>query len=351
MEGISHEAASFAGHLQLDKLIVFFDDNHITIDGRTDLTCSDDVAARFTAYGWHVQHVADANDLAALDASIGLAQAQRDRPSLIVVRSTIGYGSPNRADSAKAHGEPLGAAEVALAKEKLGWPYKEPFTVPDEARAEWLKAKQRGAAAHDAWRRALIAYSKAHPDTAKEFGRRTRGDLPGGWERALPVFTAENGAVASRAASGTVINAIAAAVPELFGGSADLAGSNNTTLKGSPYFSAKEPTGRNVAYGIREHAMGAAMNGIALHGGMIPFGGTFLIFADYMRPSIRLAALMRQRVVYVFTHDSIGLGEDGPTHQPVEHLERAARHSGPDRAATRGRERSHGSVAHRAQTS
>lgn len=320
MEGISHEAASLAGHLGLGKLIVFFDDNRITIDGRTDLSCSDDVAARFAAYGWHVHHVADANDLAAIDGAVAAARADAERPSLVIVRSVIGYGSPNRADSSKAHGEPLGAAEIALAKEKLGWPYKEPFTVPDEARAEWGKAKARGAAASDEWRRTVVAYAKTHPADAKEFGRRTQRDLPAGWERALPTFTAENGVVASRAASGAVLNALSSHVPELFGGSADLAGSNNTTLKDAPTFARTTPAGRNVHFGIREHAMAAAMTGIALHGGMIPFGGTFLVFADYMRPSIRLAAMMRRHVVYVFTHDSIGLGEDGPTHQPVEHL-------------------------------
>jgi transketolase len=320
MEGISHEAASLAGHLGLGKLIVFFDDNSITIDGSTGLSCSDDVAARFAAYRWHVQHVSDVNDLAALDAATAAAQAANDRPSLIVVKSVIGFGSPNRAGTAKAHGEALGAQEVVLAKQQLGWPYSEPFTVPDKARAHWGRAKTRGAEAHDQWRRALIAYSKAHPDDAKEFGRRMQRDLPGGWERALPVFTDADGSVASRVASGAVINALAPHLSELLGGSADLAGSNNTTIKGAPTLSRGEPGGRNVHYGIREHAMGAAMNGLALHGGIIPFAGTFLVFADYMRPAIRLAALMKQHVIYVFTHDSIGLGEDGPTHQPVEHL-------------------------------
>jgi transketolase len=320
MEGISHEAASFAGHFGLGKLIVFFDDNSITIDGRTDLTCSDDAAARFAAYGWHTHTVRDANDLDAIDAAVAAARAAKDKPSLIIVKSIIGYGSPNRANSSKAHGEALGTAEVALSKAQLKWTHDAPFTVPDEARAEWGKAVERGAALHDTWRRALIAYSKAHPDIAKEFGRRMQGDLPTGWERALPVFTKENGSVASRAASGVVLNALASVVPELIGGSADLAGSNNTTMKDAGTFASSAPSGRNVPYGIREHAMGSAMNGMALHGGLIPFGGTFLIFSDYMRPSIRLAALMQQRVVYVFTHDSIGLGEDGPTHQPIEHL-------------------------------
>lgn len=319
MEGVSHEAASFAGHFRLGKLIVFFDDNSITIDGRTSLTCSDDAIGRFAAYGWHTQTVTDVNDLGAIDAAVAAARGEADRPSLIVIKSVIGFGSPNRADSSKAHGEPLGAAEVALAKAKLGWTFEAPFTVPEEARAGW-DARAKGASVNDAWRRSLIAYSKAHPDDAKEFGRRSQRELPSGWERALPAFTKENGSVASRAASGAVLNALVTAVPELVGGSADLAGSNNTTMKDAGAFGAATPEGRNVPYGIREHAMAAAMNGMALHGGVIPFGGTFLIFSDYMRPAIRLAALMRQHVVYVFTHDSIGLGEDGPTHQPIEQL-------------------------------
>jgi len=320
MEGISHEAASLAGHLGLGKLNVFFDDNSITIDGRTDISCSDDVAQRFSAYGWHVLTVHDGNDLAAIDAAATAARAETARPSLIILKTIIGFGSPNRADSSKAHGEPLGSDEVLLSKAQLGWPSTEPFFVPDAARAEWGKCGVRGAAMSDTWRKALIAYAKAQPEQAKEFGRRMQGTLPAGWDKALPVFTAENGNLASRAASGVVVNALAPAIPELIGGSADLAGSNNTTIKGSSALSASDFRGRNIHYGIREHAMGAAMNGMALHGGLIPFAGTFLVFADYMRPAIRLAALMGQHVIYVFTHDSIGLGEDGPTHQPIEHL-------------------------------
>ncbi|MEA3244698.1 MAG: transketolase [Gemmatimonadota bacterium] len=320
MEGVSHEAASFAGHQKLGKLIGLFDDNRITIDGSTDLSCSDDVAARFTAYGWQVLHVADVNDLAALDATIAAARAEDGRPSLIIVRSHIGYGSPNRVDTAKAHGEPLGKDEVVLAKKTLGWPWTEPFTVPPEALAHWRTARDRGAASQDAWRRRLIAYAQAFPDDAKEFGRRAHGDLPAGWEAALPAFDESNGNIASRAASGVVLNAIAPRIPELVGGSADLSGSNLTTVKGAAVMSARDPGGRNLHFGIREHAMGAVMNGMSLHGGFIPYGGTFLVFSDYMRPAIRLAALMGRQVIYVFTHDSIGLGEDGPTHQPVEHL-------------------------------
>jgi transketolase len=320
MEGISHEAASFAGHFGLGKLIGFYDDNRITIDGSTDLTFSDDSARRFEAYGWHVQKVDDVNDLEALDAAITVARAETARPSLIVVRTVIGYGSPNRAGTAKAHGEALGVEEVKRSKEALGWTAADSFTVPGEAVAHWRRGNAALAFANDAWRRSLIAYAKAHPIDAKELGRRLQGELPGGWQQALPTFNAENGSVATRASSGVVLNALAAKVPELIGGSADLSGSNLTIIKDSPIFSAKNHAGRNIHFGVREHGMGGIMNGMALHGGVIPYGGTFLVFSDYMRPSIRLAALMHQRVIYVFTHDSIGLGEDGPTHQPVEHL-------------------------------
>ena len=320
MEGLSHEAASFAGHQHLGRLIGFFDDNHITIEGSTDLSCSDDVSQRFAAYGWHVQRVADVNDLASLDQAIEKARDERDRPSLIVVRTHIGYGSPNRVDSAKAHGEPLGTDEVALTKRNLGWPTTEPFFVPQAALAHWREVRERGASLQEAWRHQLIAYSKAFPEEAKELGQRLHGDLPSGWEAALPTFDASNGSIASRAASGVVLNAVATRLPGLIGGSADLAGSNLTTVKGAPAFSPSTPAGRNFHFGIREHAMGGILNGMALYGSIIPYGGTFLIFSDYMRPSIRLAALMRKQVVYVFTHDSIGLGEDGPTHQPVEQL-------------------------------
>jgi transketolase len=320
MEGVSHEAASFAGHFKLGKLIGFYDDNRITIDGATDITYSDDAAARFESYGWHVQRVDDVNDLDALDRAIDAAKAETARPSLVVVRTVIGYGSPNRAGTSKAHGEPLGAGEVRLAKERLGWQWQEPFHVPEDALAHWREARPAGEAMQAEWERRLAAYRAAHPADAAELERRLRGDLPAGWEEALPEFSAESGAVASRAASGTVLNAIAPRLPELFGGSADLAGSNNTTIKNAGTFSPRDYAGRNVPFGVREHGMGSIMNGMALHGGVIPYGGTFLVFSDYMRPPIRLAALMHQRVIYVFTHDSIGLGEDGPTHQPVEQL-------------------------------
>lgn len=319
-EGISHEAASFAGHQKLGKLIGFFDSNRITIDGSTDLSCSDDPAMRFEAYGWQVLHISDVNDQSQIDAAIAEAKRDTARPTLVITRTIIGFGSPNRADTAKAHGEPLGKEEIAKTKEVYGWPSQDPFHVPTAALEHWRLAKERGVNMQAEWMRRFAEYAKAFPSEAKELGRRWHGDLPAQWEKAIPEFTTENGSVASRAASGIVLNAIAPGVPELIGGSADLSGSNLTTVKGSAAFSPTQRGGRNFFFGIREHAMGSMMNGMALHGGIIPYGGTFLVFADYMRPAIRLAALMRQQVIYVFTHDSIGLGEDGPTHQPVEHL-------------------------------
>jgi transketolase len=319
-EGISHEAASLAGHLGLGKLIGFWDDNRITIDGSTDLSCSDDVAARFASYGWHIAHIADVNDLAQIDRAVAEAKAVTDKPTLVVTRTHIGYGSPNRQDTAKAHGEPLGADEIALVRKAYGWEWSEPFFVPTEAVEHWRSATAERAKTHSAWRDAFASYAKAHPEQARELERRWAGALPEGWESAIPAFTAENGNVATRAASGTVLGALVQAVPELVGGSADLTGSNNTNWKGASIYSRANPAGRYLHYGIREHAMGAVMNGMALHGGIIPYGGTFLVFSDYMRPAVRLAALMGIKVVFVFTHDSIGLGEDGPTHQPIEHL-------------------------------
>jgi transketolase len=319
MEGISHEACSLAGHLKLGKLIGFYDDNRITIDGSTDLAFSDDTAKRFEAYGWHVQRVDDGNDLEALDGAIVAAHRERARPSLIIVRTHIGWGSPNKQDTADAHGAPLGVEEIRLTKQNLGWPSLEPFFVPEEALEHWRSAKPRGARLESEWRKRWDAYRAEYPDLAAELDRRFTGRLPEGWDAALPAFGPKD-AQATRAASGKVLNAIAAKTPELIGGSADLTGSNNTELKGAGVFTATNHTGRNFHFGIREHGMGATMNGLALHGGFIPFGGTFLIFSDYMRPSIRLAALTHLRTIYVFTHDSIGLGEDGPTHQPIEQL-------------------------------
>ncbi len=320
MEGVSHEACSLAGHLRLGKLIGFYDDNHITIDGPTDLAFSDDTAQRFEAYGWHVQRVADGNDLAAIDAAIRSAKRVTDKPSLIIVRTHIAFGSPNRQDSAKAHGEPLGTEEVKLTKQNLGWPYLEPFTVPPESLAHWRRARERGARLEAEWRERYAAYRKAHADTAAELERRLAGRLPKEWDAGLPVFTPGDGAMATRAASGKVLNAIAAKLPELVGGAADLTGSTNTDVKGAAAFAAGARGGRNFHFGVREHGMGAVLNGLCYHKGFIPYGGTFLIFSDYMRPPIRLAALSHLRPIYVFTHDSIGLGEDGPTHQPIEQL-------------------------------
>ncbi|MBI1966937.1 MAG: transketolase, partial [Gemmatimonadetes bacterium] len=320
MEGVSHEVASLAGHLKLGKLIGFYDDNHITIEGDTALAFSDDTARRFEGYGWHVQRVADGNDLAALDAAIRAAQRARDRPSLIIVRTHIAWGSPNKQDTAEAHGAPLGADEVKLTKQNLGWPSPEPFHVPAEALAHWRRARERGARLEADWRKRYEAYRKDHPALAAELERRLAGRLPAGWDADVPVFTPKDGAPATRAASGKMLNAIAPKLPELVGGSADLAGSNNTLLKGLGDFEAGQHAERNLHFGVREHGMGTVLNGLCYHKGFIPYGGTFLIFSEYMRPPIRLAALSHLRPIYVFTHDSIGLGEDGPTHQPIEQL-------------------------------
>ncbi len=320
MEGVSHESGSFAGHNRLGKLIGFYDDNHITIEGDTELTFSDDTGARWEAYGWHVQHVADVNDLAALNRAIEAAKAETTRPSLIVVRSHIGYGSPHKHDTAEAHGSALGEEEIKLTKQALDYPSQEPFYVAPEALRYWRDAGKRRAKAQDEWNKTYAAYKAANPGLEKELQRRLAGELAAGWEDAIPVFTAKDGNVASRAASGVVINAIAKKIPELMGGSADLASSTNTIIKGEPSFSAENYAGRNFHFGIREHGMGAIMNGMSLTGGIIPYGATFLIFSDYMRPPVRLACIMDRHVIYIYTHDSIGLGEDGPTHQPIEQL-------------------------------
>jgi len=319
MEGVSHEACSLAGHLKLGRLIGFYDDNRITIDGSTDLAFSDNTARRFESYGWHVQRIANGNDLEAIDAAIERAKRVTERPSLIIVRTHIAWGSPHKQDTAEAHGAPLGVDEVKATKQNLGWPSLEPFFVPEEALEQWRTAKTRGAQLEAGWKKTWDVYCAAHPDLAAELERRIAGRLPTGWDAALPAFVPKD-TQATRAASGKVLNAIAAKLPELIGGSADLTGSNNTEIKGGDVFTATVRVGRNFHFGVREHGMGAALNGIALHGGFIPFGGTFLIFSDYMRPSIRLAALTHLKPIYVFTHDSIGLGEDGPTHQPIEQL-------------------------------
>lgn len=320
MEGVSAEAASFAGHQKLGKLIVLYDDNHITIDGSTDLAFTEDVGARFAAYGWHVQRVADGNDLDAVDAALMAAKAETERPSLIAARTLIGYGAPTRQGTAKAHGEPLGPEELAGAKAALDYPLTPDFHVPDGVHAFYAAAATRGAAAHAAWRERLTDWAAADLARAASWDACWSGTLPAGWDADLPVFTADPKGLATRAASGQVINAVAPHLPGLIGGSADLAPSNNTWIKGEPAQQADTPAGRNMHFGVREHGMAAIANGMALHGGLRPYVATFFVFTDYMRPAMRLAALMGQPVIYVLTHDSIGLGEDGPTHQPIEHL-------------------------------
>lgn len=320
MEGASHEAASLAGHLGLGKLICVFDDNRITIEGSTSLSCSDDAALRFQSYGWHVRNVGDrADDLETLTTAFEEACREKDRPSLIIVRSHIGYGAPNRQDSPSAHGEPLGEEEIRLTKRFYGWPEDAKFLVPDEVRRHMGQSVERGKALEDEWNGRLEAYRKAYPDLADRLAASLSGTLPAGWEADLPVFSPEKG-IATRAASGTTLNAVAAKIPWLAGGSADLSPSTKTVISGSGYVSRDNHSGRNIAWGIREHAMAACAAGMALHGGVRPFTATFFVFTDYARPAIRLAALMGLPVIYVMTHDSIGVGEDGPTHQPVEHL-------------------------------
>ncbi len=320
MEGMSHEAASLAGHLKLGKIIYFYDDNHITIEGSTDLAYSDDVTKRFEGYHWHVQSVADANDLAALERATRAAEAETARPSLIIVRSHIGYGAPTKHDTASAHGAPLGKDEVAGAKRFYGWPENESFRVPPEALDHARGCVARGEQLAKAWDAKVAVYATAHPDLAAELEAALAGELPDGWHNALPQFTPKDGAMATRASSQRVLNAIAPVVKTLVGGSADLAESTLTLMKGESDLEAGSWGGRNMHFGIRELGMCGVLNGMALHGGVRPYGATFLVFSDYARPAIRLAALMGVNVIYVFTHDSIGLGEDGPTHQPVEHL-------------------------------
>lgn len=318
MEGISSEAASLAGHLHLGKLIVLYDDNHITIEGSTELAFGEDVGARFTAYGWHVQHV-DGNDVTAVQAALSAAQAEHERPSLICARTHIAFGSPHKQDSAEAHGAPLGEEEVKLTKQALGWPVEPTFWIPPEALTHYRRALDVGKAVQADWEQRFAAYAQAYPLLAEEWKRVMSGELPADWESHLPVF-GPSAAMATREASGQVINALAAYVPELVGGSADLAPSNNTYMLGQGDFSSANPDGRNLHFGVREHAMGAILNGMSLYGGLRLFGATFLVFSDYMRPAMRLAALMGLPVTYVFTHDSIAVGEDGPTHEPVEQM-------------------------------
>jgi transketolase len=320
MEGISHEAASFAGHLKLGKLIYLYDDNHISIEGKTDIAFTENRLQRFEAYGWHVQQVEDGNDLQAIEDALTAARNETDRPSLVAVRTSIGFGSPNRQDTAKAHGEPLGDEERRLTKEKLGWPQEPTFYIPEEALSHFRKSVDKGLELEQQWTESFRSYLNEFPDLGSMFEKQIKGELPQDWDKEIPVFPADPKGKATRVISGQVLNAIAKNVPALMGGSADLAPSNKTWIDNEENFQAGSYDQRNIHFGVREFGMTAVLNGMALHGGFIPYGGTFLIFSDYMRPAIRLAALMKQHTIYVLTHDSIGLGEDGPTHQPIEHL-------------------------------
>jgi transketolase len=317
MEGISHETASLAGTLGLGKLIVFYDDNLISLDGPTELSFTEDVTKRFEAYHWHVQSVADGNDLVALEKAILAAKAETSKPSLIRVRTVIGYGSP-KAGTNKVHGEALGAEAVKATKKNLGWPEDKTFYVPDDARENWETIKLRGKDAHAEWQAEFEEYKKAYPEPAAQFDRTIKAELAKDWEKKIPVFPTDK-PVATRNAGQIVMNAVAGVVPELFGGAADLTASTKTIFKDSPSFHV-DPAGRNVFFGVREFGMCAMVNGMAAHGGLIPFGSTFFVFSDYCRSALRMAALMSVHSLFIFTHDSVGLGEDGPTHQPIEHL-------------------------------
>ena len=318
MEGISHEAASLAGTLGLGKLIFFYDDNLVSLDGPTELSFTEDRLKRFEAYHWHVQIVEDGNDLEGISKAIEAAQAVKDKPSLIAVRTVIGYGSP-KAGTNKAHGEALGAEAVKATKKNLGWPEDKTFYVPDDAAKNWLQAVDKGAKEESDWNALFAKYKKEFPDLAAEFERVQEGRLKDGWEQTLPKFPGDSKPVATRSAGNTVMNAFAKAVPEIIGGAADLSTSTKTLIKDSKNFHI-DPTGQNIYYGVREFGMCAMVNGMAAHGGVIPYGSTFFVFTDYCKPALRMAALMKAHSIFVFTHDSIGLGEDGPTHQPVEHL-------------------------------
>jgi transketolase len=335
MEGVAAEAASLAGHLKLGKLIYLYDNNHISLAAATDLTFTEDCAKRFEAYGWHTQTVEDGNDLEAIDHALSAARSEIGQPSLVLVRTHIGYGSPGKQDTFEAHGSPLGAEEVKRTKQKLGWPAEPRFLVPQEALVRFRESVSRGEKAEAEWKEKFSAYAQKFPELAREFEEVMRGQLPKGWDEGIPDFPPDPKGLATRAASGKVLNAIAPKLPTLIGGSADLNPSTFTVLQNLGDFESPERecrdgqgstgggwsyAGRNLHFGVREHGMAAALNGMAAHGGIIPFGSTFLMFSDYMRPAIRLAALMELGVIYVFTHDSIGLGEDGPTHQPIEQL-------------------------------
>ncbi len=319
MEGVSSEAASLAGHLQLGRIVYLYDDNHVSIDGSTDLAFTEDRCARFEAYHWHVQRVEDGNDVEAVDAAIQAAKAD-PRPSLIAVHTTIGFGSPHRQGTSKAHGEPLGDEELKAAKENLGWPTEPRFLIPGDVLEFYREAVEQGRESEADWTRRLEEYKNAFPELGAELQRRMDGILPKGWDAKLPAFPADAKGMATRSSSGKVLDVLAAELPELIGGSADLTPSNNTKFKEAGDFEKDNPVGRYLHFGVREHAMGAALNGLNLFGGLIAYGGTFLIFSDYMKPAIRIAALSQIPSIFVFTHDSVGLGEDGPTHQPIEHL-------------------------------
>ena len=320
MEGVTSEAASLAGHLGLSKLICLYDDNGISIEGKTGIAFTENVAKRFDAYRWQVIKVRDGSDPDAIESAILKAKADTQKPSLIMIKTHIAHGSPNKQDTADAHGAPLGEEEIALTKAALGWKGKTPFTIPKKALTAFRKCVNAGKKAENRWKKVYQQYHRKHPDLADGWVNALTRFMPKGWEVDLPRFKPEEGPMATRAASGKVLNAAAAVFPSLMGGSADLAPSNKTLIDGSPEFQKKNYDGRNIRFGVREFAMGAIMSGMFLHGGVRPYGGTFLVFSDYMRPAIRLAALMKLPVIYVFTHDSVAVGEDGPTHQPVEHL-------------------------------
>lgn len=320
MEGISHESASIAGHLKLGKIILFYDNNHISIDGPTSLAFSEDIPKRFEAYGWHIQHVKDVNDVDALQNAVEVAQKTADKPSLIVTDTHIGYGSPHKQDTAGVHGSPLGEEEVKLTKKNLGWPEDKIFYIPDNVSEFFQKVKEEGADKEKDWNILFDTYKKKYPDDAKLFIDLMNGKISGDWKNKLPAFDDAGKEIATRTSSGKTINAIAPYLPGLLGGSADLHPSTDTFMDNYGSLSAEHYENRSIHYGIREHAMAGILNGMAIYGGVIPFGATFLIFSDYLRPTIRLASISGVRPIYVFTHDSIGLGEDGPTHQPVEHL-------------------------------
>jgi transketolase len=319
MEGVASEAASLAGHLGLDNLIYLYDNNHVTLEGPTETEFTEDVGKRFESYGWFVQNLADGNDLGAVENALRAAQNEKERPSLIVARTHIGYGSPNKHDSYTAHGNPLGEAEVKLTKQNLGWPLEPTFYLPSEAVAHFRKAIDRGAKLEEDWNRQVVAYRKTQPQLAAEWDRYTRGEIGDDWKTKIPRFDVSEGSLATRQASGAVLNAIAASLPTLMGGSADLNPSTDTYLKGLGDFEKGSFNGRNLHFGVREHAMGSILNGLALSG-FLAYGATFFNFSDYMRPTIRLAALMEAHSIFIYTHDSVFLGEDGPTHQPIEQL-------------------------------